>query len=433
MIKKLHNKLMIMFLSFTMITFTVVMVLMISNTVIEVQRSEIEYTNNIADSIIDELQSEQNIKKLDLAIYATKSQCWVSISDGISVHSSPEYLDTSSDVLCNQIYAGKNVISQKGITNEITNRESSRTVHSIKGMNNDNYYGVHSIFDIDNKKSYDVIILCPQSTFWAILQSYCSWYPLLWLGVFVLMYLMSRFLIQKAVHPVEAAMKSQKEFIASASHELKAPLAVIQVNTETLEIDKSNPVSAHKQKIILEECSRMSNLIKSLLSLAASDAGNWKMDMREIDVDTLLIETWEVFTESARKKNIRLDLDFNEHYPKFYCDKERITQVLGILLDNAITYSNPGMSIEMGAKLQTKQIVFFVIDHGCGIPDTKKEKVFERFYSGDPSRTDKSHYGLGLSIAQEIIKLHNGYISLKDTPNGGCTFEIYLPFEKASY
>ena len=93
MIKKLHNKLMIMFLSFTMITFTVVMVLMISNTVIEVQRSEIEYTNNIADSIIDELQSEQNIKKLDLAIYATKSQCWVSISDGISVHSSPEYLD----------------------------------------------------------------------------------------------------------------------------------------------------------------------------------------------------------------------------------------------------------------------------------------------------------------------------------------------------
>ncbi len=155
------------------------------------------------------------------------------------------------------------------------------------------------------------------------------------------------------------------------------------------------------------------------------------MDMREIDVDTLLIEAWEMFTESARKKNICLDFDFNEHYPKFYCDKERITQVLGILLDNAITYSNPGMSIEMGAKLQTKQIVFFVVDHVCGITDTKKEKVFERFYTGDPSRTDKSHYGLGLSIAQEIIKLHHGYISLKDTPKGGCTFEIYLPFEKA--
>lgn len=82
---------------------------------------------------------------------------------------------------------------------------------------------------------------------------------------------MSRFLIRKAVLPVEAALKSQKDFIASASHELKSPLAVIQVNAETLELDKSNAISVQKQKIIIEECHRMSNLIKSLLALAASD------------------------------------------------------------------------------------------------------------------------------------------------------------------
>lgn len=243
------------------------------------------------------------------------------------------------------------------------------------------------------------------------------------------MYLMSHILIVKAVRPVEASMKSQKEFIASASHELKAPLAVIQVNTETLAIDQLDGGSVQKQRVILEECARMSNLIKSLLTLAASDAGSWKMDIRETDVDTLLIETWEMFVESARKKNIRLDLNCDERYPKINCDQKLITQALSILLDNAVTYSKPGMSIELGAKVQEKQIVFFVVDHGCGIADAEKEKVFERFYSGDPARTEKSHYGLGLSIAQEIVKLHQGHIHLKDTPNGGCTFEIHIPAE----
>ena len=86
----------------------------------------------------------------------------------------------------------------------------------------------------------------------------------------------------------------------------------------------------------------------------------------------------------------------------------------------------------MGAKVLLKQVVLFVVDHGPGIADAEKEKVFERFYSGDPSRTDKSHFGLGLSIAQEIVRLHHGTIRLTDTPGGGCTFEICLPIEKRS-
>lgn len=80
----------------------------------------------------------------------------------------------------------------------------------------------------------------------------------------------------------------------------------------------------------------------------------------------------------------------------------------------------------MGARVLPKQLALFITDHGPGIPDAEKEKVFERFYSGDPSRTDKSHFGLGLSIAREIVKLHHGTIRLTDTPGGGCTFEVIL-------
>ena len=158
-------------------------------------------------------------------------------------------------------------------------------------------------------------------------------------------------------------------------------------------------------------------------------AGNWKMNIQETNVDTLLIESWDAFSESARKKNIRLDLNIEEHYPTILCDKDRINQVIGILLDNAISYSPSGLTIELGATVQGKQFVLYVIDHGSGIPDSEKEKVFQRFYSGDPSRTNKGHYGLGLSIAQEIVKLHQGSLSLKDTPDGGCTFTIHLPIE----
>lgn len=431
MIRKLRKKLMILFLSFTMISFTVVMFLMISSTVIEIRDSEIDYANNITDSIIEQIQNVGNINKLDFSIFPTKSQCWVYISDGIIEQSSLECFDTPSDVLINQINSRKAILSEQVMTDKDTEKESRRIIHSLVGVKGEKYYGVHSIFNINNGNEFDLIILCTQSTLWEVLRNSCSWYPLLWLGMFALMYLTGRILIGKSVQPVDAAMKSQREFIASASHELKAPLAVIQVNTETLCIDKSDTLSVQKQKIVLEECTRMSNLIKSMLALAASDAGSWKMDIRENDIDTLLIETWEMFVEAARKKNIRLDLNIEEIYPKFSCDKERITQVIGILLDNAITYSKSGQSIEIGAKVRAKQIMFYVVDHGCGITDTEKGKVFERFYSGDPSRADKNHYGLGLSIAQEIIKLHQGNINLKDTLNGGCTFEINIPFVQA--
>lgn len=107
-------------------------------------------------------------------------------------------------------------------------------------------------------------------------------------------------------------------------------------------------------------------------------------------------------------------------------------QVLGILLDNAIAHAQSNDTIQMGAKAEANYIVFYVKDHGCGIADKDKEKIFDRFDTGDASRTNKNHYGLGLSIAKEIVMLHHGTISLEDTPGGGCTFEIYIPIENAT-
>lgn len=154
------------------------------------------------------------------------------------------------------------------------------------------------------------------------------------------------------------------------------------------------------------------------------------MNIQDTDMDTLFIETWETWLSPCRQKGITLNIKLKEECcPKVPCDKERISQVLGILLDNAISYSPPGASIELEAMDDDRQFYFSVIDHGPGIPNAEKVKVFDRFYRGDPSRSDKNHYGLGLSIAKEIIKLHDGNIEIADTPGGGCTFRISLPIE----
>ena len=427
MINKLRKKLMVLFLTFTMIIFSLAMFLMMSNAIVEVRDSEMDYTNNIADGIIKEAWSGTQIDTAYLSHY----DCYIKISDEKNNYESPvAFLFT--EAMVKQLKNEESILYEYSVIDGSANREASRTVHSMSFENDQKYYVLHSRFTAHGKNEYNLIIAIQQSSYWQIISTYCSWYPLLWLGIFILMYFASRFLIGKAIQPIEATMKSQKEFIASASHELKAPLAVIQVNAETLELENEMTGAAQKQKIILDECVRMSNLIKSLLSLASSDSGSWKMDLRENDVDPLLIETWELFSQRAQKAGIQLDLDIGEHYPKLRCDKERIMQTLGILIDNAIVHSKNNSSIQMGARMHMKQIVFYVIDHGCGIADAEKEKVFERFYTGDASRTNKAHYGLGLSIAKEIINLHQGNIILIDTPNGGCTFEIHIPLEKAS-
>lgn len=428
MIKKLRKKLVVMFVSFTMLAFTIMELLMVGNTVARVQESEMIFAGNMCDSIIEQIKNGVGINDPNLLSYVTKFHGWVRISDGISEVSSAESLITSSDILLNQVKSG-NMLPSTTVESDANIEMDSRTICSISGTQNEKYCGVNDAFQVSGTE-YNLILIVPRSTTWKIIKSYCSWYLPAWLGMLLLMYLMSRILVGKAVEPVEATIRSQKRFIAAASHELKAPLSVIQANTETLCIDQTDTASLKKQKVVLDECGRMSTLIQSMLRLASSDAGSWKMSMKEIDADSLLIEAWEAFQEFARKKNIRIKLNIEEHYPKFIGDKEHIGTVLGILIDNAISYSLPDLSIEMGAEVQQKQIVFFVTDHGAGISNSEKEKVFERFYRADPSRNSKEHFGLGLCIAKEIVQLHQGTITLEDTPGGGCTFKVKLPIKQ---
>lgn len=142
----------------------------------------------------------------------------------------------------------------------------------------------------------------------------------------------------------------------------------------------------------------------------------------------MLIETLEVFYSSAKAKGLALNLELpNILIPPIQADYHRIKQAITVLIDNAIHYTPTHGIITVSLCLIEHSIKLKVIDNGPGIDDLHKPYIFDRFYRIDSARHDKNHYGLGLSIAYEIIHLHSGTLSLEDTPYHGCTFIITLP------
>ena len=253
-------------------------------------------------------------------------------------------------------------------------------------------------------------------------------------GIAALM-LVSWILAGRFLRPIRESQQRQNEFIAAASHELRAPLAVIR---SSLGAARSAPQKQeHFMGTIERECSRMSYLVGDMLLLASADAGSWVIRPASLDMDTLLINTYERFEPIYADKGVALLLELPEtSLPAVNGDEKRLEQVLSILLDNALRYTPKGCSVRLSAFLcQEKHLLsgtknslcLTVSDQGCGIDDEAKKHIFDRFYRGDSARSDKQHYGLGLSIAKELVQLHGGTLSVTDSDSGGACFLIRLP------
>jgi Osmosensitive K+ channel histidine kinase len=284
---------------------------------------------------------------------------------------------------------------------------------------------------VATEKGYRSIILLQYiSDNWSVTTKKSLLMIFLYLSGIAALYSVSRWIVGKSLKPVEESRRRQTEFIAAASHELKSPLAVIRANASALKIEPER--TEHFTEGIDKECMRLSSLIEDLLLLASVDANKWKVRKEYIDMDLLLIETYDTFQPFCREHHKELKLELQEQMlPKVQGDILRIRQVLSVLLDNAASYSKDGDTIILRAFVKKNQLMIEVEDHGAGINQEIRKEVFERFYKGDKSRRDKSHFGLGLSIAKELIELHDGRISFMDTQGGGVTFVIGLPTAKA--
>ncbi len=278
----------------------------------------------------------------------------------------------------------------------------------------------------------------------------------------LLLSIFSWYYTKRLLLPIRKSQEQQAAFISAASHELQTPLAVILSCLSAIQCSQNTDRSAkghfptehassdisptkitslentttenslsekqsHFLHTIETESRRMSRLVTDLLTLARSDHHTWSFHMKEVDLDTILLNSFEAFQPIAAAHDMTLRIDLPEGpLPACTCDPDRISQVLGILLSNAVSYGSAGGYVKLSLRFQNGIYDFQVSDNGAGIPDSEKEHIFDRFYRIDSSRSGKEHFGLGLCIAKEIMTAHRGSIHVSDTPDGGATFTVRL-------
>jgi len=223
----------------------------------------------------------------------------------------------------------------------------------------------------------------------------------------------------------------QKDFIANSSHELKSPLAIIQTNLEAL---LSNPKNSKKElseylRNAIDSVSFMNKLIEDLLLLSLLEN---HINKKLYSFELLIQKVFDQAQIIAKKKEIIIDYKIDSKYKdkKVNINPELIQRAIMNLIENAVKYSKKKSHISIKLSSENHNIIVSIKDEGIGIPDNEKERVFDRFYRVDKSRSRKTGgTGLGLAITRQILELHKGEISLKSKVGKGTTVTIQIPYK----
>lgn len=245
------------------------------------------------------------------------------------------------------------------------------------------------------------------------------------LTAIILMLIISILLVRWIVRPVEQSWEQQKQFIGDASHELKTPLTVIMTNVEMLE--SPDYTDSQKQELVRNISSmtaRMRSLVEGLLDLARVDSGALKNSFQSVDYSDLVEQSLLPFEPLYFESGRMLESDITPNI-ELTGSPGHLSQVTDILLDNALKYSYEGSTVRLTLHQQGKFALLCVNSLGDAISPEDLENIFRRFYTVDKARTGDS-YGLGLSIADAIIREHNGKI-WAESANGHNQFFVRLP------
>lgn len=226
-----------------------------------------------------------------------------------------------------------------------------------------------------------------------------------WLMMLLLVILLSR----KTIAPVARSIEKQKQFVTNAGHEIKTPLAIILANTDAMELHNGENKWS---KNIRAQTLRLSGLMQNLLMLAKMDESSTKLPMCEFDISTAAEDTVGAFIEPAALKGIMIEQNIKKGI-RLSGNRDSIVQLMTVLLDNAVKYTESGGVIRAELYGNEKNITLSIANT-CE-PIDHPEKLFDRFYRGDSARTQKNGgYGIGLSVAQAIAELHKGSITAEN-------------------
>lgn len=228
---------------------------------------------------------------------------------------------------------------------------------------------------------------------------------------------------------LEAVFLAQQRFVADASHELRTPLTTIQGNVEFLRRDPAMPLAERTEALsdVADEAARMARLVNGLLALARADAGR-HLDRAPVDLRPIIESCFRQAQAMARPTDLSMELTLNRLEPgaRVLADADRLSELLMILLENAVKYNRPAGQVRLIASTWERSHQIVVSDTGQGIAPEDLPHVFDRFYRSSRSRSEDGT-GLGLAIARWISNEHRARITVESVPDVGSTFTVVLP------
>lgn len=219
----------------------------------------------------------------------------------------------------------------------------------------------------------------------------------------------------------------RQQMTADIAHDLRTPLSVILGYTEAL-ADGKLPPDPEMLAVMHQEALHLQRLIEDLKILALADAGELPLNLQLADPAVLLRQAAEAHRVQASHKNVGLETRLADSLPSVRVDIDRMAQVFGNLLSNALRYTPEGGIIRLSARQQDGQVLLEVSDSGPGIPPEVLPQIFERTVRGDPARQQQQgETGLGLAIARSLVEAQGGTIKVRSLPGEGAVFTIQLP------
>lgn len=226
--------------------------------------------------------------------------------------------------------------------------------------------------------------------------------------------------------------QNRKKFVSDVSHELKTPLATIKLICDSI-VTTENPDPEIIRDFLgdlSDEVDRLTRIVERLLTLTKMDSAQNAPSAAAVDFVVMLNAVIRKLTPNAEAKNIVLYSEYSvDALEPMMLDYDKIWEAVYNIVDNAVKYTPEGGFVKLGLELSDKAVSVIIEDNGPGIPDSDKERIFDRFYRLDDSRArDTGGTGLGLAIAKEAVTMHGGEILVKDAADGGSVFVIKLPY-----
>lgn len=351
----------------------------------------------------------------------------------VTISSNTEVILLDSNL--NQLVTGNRFLGLDKITFNKKDLNHIRQLHVINSYGQDEVYrAVLTEMNIDSVSTNIkyAAVLINTSQLEQISQNHEQLIVVVMASFWILSILASLYLARVSVKPLMESIQKQKSFVENASHELRTPLAVLQNRLETLFRKPEATIMESSESIAssLEEVRNMRFLTTNLLNLARRDDGI-KPELAEVEPD-FFNATFTNF-EMIASENNRVFRFENRIHRTIITDKLLLKQLMTILFDNAVKYTEEEGDIYFEISTTERSLYLTVADNGIGITAADKKKIFDRFYRVDKARTrQKGGFGLGLSLAKQIVDALKGSISVKDNKPNGTIFEVKIAISTPS-